>query len=74
MEKTITWVPGYESIYQISSDGKVWNVKSGATLRGNVNSHGYVVVSLTKDGVKKIANCIGCWPLHFSRTRTTLIA
>lgn len=53
MEKTITWVPGYESIYQISSDGKVWNVKSGATLRGNVNSHGYVVVSLTKDGVKK---------------------
>lgn len=53
IEELTAPAPGYEGLYLISESGKVWNVKTGSTLRGNVNSHGYFVVSLTKGGVKK---------------------
>lgn len=46
-------IPGYEGLYQITRDGKIRNVTNGNKLLGNVNSHGYVVVSLTKNGRKK---------------------
>ena len=46
-------IPGYENLYCISERGHVWNRKTGALLSGNVNSHGYMVISLTKDGKKK---------------------
>lgn len=46
-------VPGYEDLYAISERGQVWNKRTGWQLFGNVNSHGYMVVSLTKNGKKK---------------------
>lgn len=46
-------VPGYEDQYTISERGHVWNKRTGGQLFGNVNSHGYMVISLTKDGKKK---------------------
>lgn len=46
-------IPGYEDEYVISEDGQVWNKKTGAAMHGSVNSHGYMVLSLTKDGKKK---------------------
>lgn len=53
MELRVYDIPGYEGSYLISEDGQVWNKKTGAAMHGNVNSHGYKVVSLTKDGCKK---------------------
>lgn len=46
-------VLGYEGLYEITETGKVRNCKTGTKLSGNINSHGYVVVSLTKNGKKK---------------------
>lgn len=46
-------VPGYEDQYTISERGHIWNKRTGGQLFGNVNSHGYMVVSLTKNGKKK---------------------
>ena len=46
-------VLGYEGLYEITETGKVRNCKTGTQLSGNINSHGYVVVSLTKNGKKK---------------------
>lgn len=46
-------IPGYEDEYVISENGQVWNKKTGAAMHGSVNSHGYMVLSLTKDGEKK---------------------
>jgi hypothetical protein len=44
-------IPGYDGRYRISSEGKVYR-HDGAELRGNVNSYGYHVVSLMKQGKK----------------------
>lgn len=46
-------IPGYEGLYQVTRDGKVRNSRNGNRLYGNVNSHGYIVVSLSRDGKKK---------------------
>lgn len=46
-------IPGYEGLYQIRADGTVRNAKTNNYLSGNVNSHGYMVMSLTRDGKKK---------------------
>lgn len=48
-EKDIT---GYEGLYRIREDGTVIK-KGGKEFKGSVNSHGYCVVSLTKNGIKK---------------------
>lgn len=45
-------VTGYEGLYQVSNFGKVRKV-DGTLMQGNINSYGYHVVSLTKDGKKK---------------------
>lgn len=45
-------IKGYEGLYAISEEGRVANCKTGFFLSGSVNSHGYRVVSLTKDGKK----------------------
>lgn len=44
---------GYAGLYKISPDGQVLNVQTGNLLKGNINSHGYMVFSLTKGGQKK---------------------
>lgn len=46
-------IPGYEGLYRISKSGEALNAKTGCILHGNVNSHGYRVISLTKHGKKK---------------------
>lgn len=46
-------IPGYEGLYEITARGEVRNAKTRNYLNGNVNSHGYIVVSLTKNGKKK---------------------
>lgn len=45
-------IAGYEGLYKIREDGTVVK-KDGKKFRGSVNSHGYCVVSLTKNGIKK---------------------
>ncbi len=46
-------IEGYEGLYDISESGVITNLKSGNTLDGSINSYGYRVVSLTKNGRKK---------------------
>ncbi len=43
-------VVGYETSYEVSSLGRVKNVRRGRTLRGYVNRQGFVVVSLSVPG------------------------
>ena len=47
-------IPGYEGLYKIREDGVVIR-KNGTVLHGSINSYGYRVVSLTKNGKKKDA-------------------
>jgi hypothetical protein len=46
-------VVGYEGLYEVSNYGGVRRVDNGADLRGNLNSYGYRVVKLSKDGKGK---------------------
>ena len=41
-------IPGYEGLYRISEDGRVFKT-DGREMKGNYNSYGYRVVRLTKD-------------------------
>lgn len=47
-------IKGYEGLYDINENGIVTNLKTGNILNGNVNSYGYRVVSLYKDGSRKV--------------------
>ena len=53
MDKKI-WAPviDYEGLYEVSNYGEVRKV-DGTMMNGNINSYGYRVVSLTKNGRKK---------------------
>ena len=46
-------IQGYEGLYAITEDGKVWSYKSNRFLKPYKNSGGYLRVALTKDWVKK---------------------
>lgn len=50
----MTKIRGYEGLYDITEDGIVTNLKTGNILDGSVNSYGYRVVSLHKNGKRKI--------------------
>ena len=46
-------IKGYDGLYEISDTGVIHNLKTGNELHGNVNSYGYRVVRLCKDGKPK---------------------
>lgn len=43
-------IKGFESLYEISNEGEVRNLKTGALITGSTNSYGYRVVRLRKNG------------------------
>jgi len=45
-------VAGYEEVYKISNDGRVLNVKRGKIKKPRINSNGYSVITLHKNGVR----------------------
>lgn len=45
-------VVGYEGLYDVADDGRVFR-RDGVELLGNINSYGYHVVGLTKNGQRK---------------------
>ena len=46
-------IKGYEGLYEIFPNGVIINSQTGWALQGNINSYGYRVVSLMKNGQKK---------------------
>ena len=59
MKETFKDIPGYEGLYQVSNKGSVRSLDrtssygrklKGKTLRGGINSKGYKVVGLCKEG------------------------
>ena len=46
-------VIGYEGLYKVTSDGKIWSIKSNKFLKLNFKKNGYVYVELNKNGVGK---------------------
>lgn len=46
-------VPGYEGLYDVSSDGKVWSYVSNKVLSPSHNGRGYLHCVLTKNGEKR---------------------
>ena len=54
MEEERIWRPviDYEGLYEVSNYGEVRKI-DGTVMNGNINSYGYRVVSLTKNGRKK---------------------
>lgn len=50
-----TWKPvvGYEGLYEVSSEGRVRNVKTGRILKPGNNGRGYLYVCLYKNGAVK---------------------
>ncbi len=53
MEEVWKDIKGYEGLYQVSSLGKVKNLKYNKILRGTINKGGYLVVSLSKNNKPK---------------------
>lgn len=53
------WIPGYEGLYKISSDGEIYSVPrsgtSGGVLKTTPTTKGYLHCHLTKDGVQRTA-------------------
>ena len=51
----IKWtdIKGYEGLYQISSKGDVYSHYTKKILKPSINSHGYIVYCLVKDGKRK---------------------
>ena len=47
-------VAGYEGLYEVSNDGKVRSLRIGRLLRPAPSSNGYLIVSLYRDGARKI--------------------
>lgn len=46
-------IQGYEGLYAITSCGKVWSYKSKRFLMPYKHYKGYLLVKLTKDGIRK---------------------
>jgi hypothetical protein len=42
-------IPGYEGLYQVSDQGRIWSIRRQRALSPNVNNH-YLRVQLSKDG------------------------
>ena len=55
LKNNLRWKPieGYENLYLISEEGDVWSIKRGKMLKPRVNSNGYLLVSLCKNGKGK---------------------
>ena len=51
-EVLVADVPGFEGLYQVTSDGQIRGVKQGKYLRPQDNGTGYKFVFLSKDGEK----------------------
>ena len=46
-------IKGYEGLYAVTEDGKVWSHRSKKFLRPQLNENGYLKVGLLKDGKYK---------------------
>lgn len=49
MEELWKSIEGYESLYEVSSSGRIRNLKSGQIMNLNKHSKGYLNITLTKD-------------------------
>lgn len=46
-------IKGYEGLYSINEEGKIYSHRTGKIMKTFKNNRGYVCVSLTKDRIKK---------------------
>lgn len=53
MKETFKAVPGYEGLYEVSNLGNVKGMKTGKILKPGKTIHGYLHVTLCKDGKTK---------------------
>jgi hypothetical protein len=49
-------IKGYENLYQVSNQGRIYGVKRGKFLRPLLNNNGYMMVNLCKDN--KLKKCL----------------
>lgn len=50
-------INGYEGLYQVSDEGRVFSVRRNMIMKPTVNKGGYLIVNLTaKDGKQKVYN------------------
>ena len=47
---TLRPVEGFEGLYEVSDDGKVWSIRKERWLSSKIDRYGYEAVALTKDG------------------------
>lgn len=52
LEVLCTWIEGYEGLYHITNDGKIFSHYINAYLSPVKDSHGYLQVGLTKDKIR----------------------
>ena len=46
-------IKGFEGLYAATEEGQIWSYRTQRFLKTADNGHGYLYVSLTKDGIKK---------------------
>lgn len=46
-------IAGYEGLYAIEEDGRVWSYKRNKYYIGTVSNYGYLRIGLVKDGIQK---------------------
>ena len=74
MEEEYRDIHGYEGLYRVSNFGNVFSIKRDKTLSPADNTHGYLRVSLSKNGEVKHKSIhslvarefIGCCPVGFN--------
>jgi hypothetical protein len=46
-------IEGYEGLYDVTDDGKVWSYRTNKYLKSDLNNTGYSLIGLYKDGKRK---------------------
>jgi hypothetical protein len=64
-EKNFIPVQGFEHEYKIANDGRVLSLITDAYVRTNVDTHGYLIVNLYKDGKRTTARLHVLVAKHF---------
>lgn len=54
MKEVLYDIPGYEGIYKITKDGKIYSVKTGKQRRAHLTNKGYGRIRLYKNGIAKM--------------------
>lgn len=64
-------IKGYESLYEITSSGKIYSLKRNRTMKRRGDEYGFHIVKLTKEGKATNINVFALWKQAFPTLKET---